>query len=195
VAVGGDFHPNRLLLAYRSGIFPWSSHPITWWSPDPRSIIPLDSFHIPRRLERTLRQGRFTITFNRAFREVVTACAEPGPGREETWISSDFIEAYDRLHQLGHAHSVECWMEGELAGGVYGVAIGGFFAGESMFSRRTNGSKIALIHLLEHLRDRRFTLFDTQVATDHTRTFGALDLPRRTYLEQLRQALSVDAQF
>src|SRR5215471_9918749 len=129
VAIGGDLSVPRLLLAYRSGIFPWTVDPVTWWSPNPRAIIEYDRLHVSRSLERTLRKGGFVISINRAFRQVMKGCAAPARGRRSTWISSEFIEAYTALHRQGHAHSLECWRAGELVGGIYGVAIGGFFAG------------------------------------------------------------------
>lgn len=190
LALGGDFSVQRLLLAYASGIYPWSADPITWWSPDPRSVIPLDHFHVPRRLAQKMRQGRYEITLNKAFHQVIEGCSNPTPGRGETWISREFIRAYGELHELGHAHSVECWMDGELAGGVYGVALGGLFAGESMFHVRSDASNFALIHLLEIARDLGFTLFDVQVANDHTRRFGATDIPRPEYLSRLNEAIA-----
>src|SRR5208283_5347040 len=141
VAIGGDLRPERLLKAYRRGVFPWYAEgdPITWWSPDPRAIFELDGLHVTRRLARTIRSGRFTVTVNRDFAGVIRGCADRPP--EERWITSEMIEAYEKLHQLGHAHSVEAWHQGTLAGGVYGVALGGFFAGESMFTRVRDGSK------------------------------------------------------
>ena len=148
VAVGGDLSAARLLLAYRSGIFPWSVEPVSWWAPDPRAIFEMDGFHVSRSLEKIIRKGVFTITRDRAFRQVMEECAAPAPGRESTWISPEFIAAYTALHKLGHAHSLECWQDGHLAGGVYGVAIGGFFAAESMFHRASNASKAALISRL-----------------------------------------------
>jgi leucyl/phenylalanyl-tRNA--protein transferase len=148
VAIGGDLRSERLLQAYRSGVFPWydENEPICWWSPDPRAIFELDGLHISRRLRRTLRSGRFTVTVDGDFAGVIRGCAE---GRDEgTWITPEMIQAYEELHALGYAHSIEAWQEGELAGGVYGVAIGGFFAGESMFARRSDASKVALVHLV-----------------------------------------------
>ena len=195
VAVGGDLSVPRLLLAYRSGVFPWTAHPITWWSPDPRGIIEFDSFHISRSLRRVLRQGLFRITTNTAFREVMAGCAAPAPGRHNTWIEPEFIEAYSRLHQLGHAHSVECWLDARLAGGIYGVAIGGFFAAESMFHRADNASKVALATLVDHLRERRFALFDVQMLTPITRQMGGCEISREEYLERLAQALALPAAF
>jgi leucyl/phenylalanyl-tRNA--protein transferase len=195
VAIGGDFSPQRLLLAYRSGIFPWTDNPITWWSPDPRAIFEFDRVHIPRSLRRLLRKNPFTITRDRAFRQVMEGCAQPAPGREESWVTPAFIMAYTRLHELGHAHSVEVWQNGELVGGVYGVAIGGFFAGESMFHRVRDASKVALIHLLQHLRERGFVLFDTQMVTPVTRLLGAVEIPREEYLRRLADALRKDCRF
>jgi leucyl/phenylalanyl-tRNA--protein transferase len=189
VGVGGDLSPGRLLDAYRHGVFPWYDEqtPILWWSPDPRAVFELDRMHFPRRLQRTIRSGRFTVTVNRDFGAVIRACAvRPGEG---TWITPDMIEAYERLHRLGHAHSVEVWRGDVLGGGIYGVGIGGFFAGESMFTRVRDGSKVALAALAERLRERGFTLFDTQFVTDHTRRFGAIEIPRDDYLARLRQAL------
>jgi len=195
VAIGGDLSVSRLLLAYRNGIFPWTDDPITWWSPDPRAIFELDRFHVPHSLARVIRKGVFHMTIDRAFRRVVAGCAMPAPGRESTWISPNFIEAYTRLHKKGHAHSVECWQGEELAGGIYGVAIGGFFAGESMFHRASNGSKAALYHLIQHLRKRRFVLFDVQSTTPITRQLGAITIPREDYLRRLAFAVGRDCAF
>lgn len=194
VAVGGDLSPHRLLQAYRQGIFPWydDSYPICWWSPDPRAIFDIHNFHVSRRLRRTLRSGRFTVTINRAFGGVIRGCAD----REEgTWITRDMIAAYERLHRLGHAHSVEAWHGHELAGGIYGVALGGFFAGESMFYRCTDASKVALTGLVAQLCARGFVLFDTQMVTAHTDRLGALEIPRVEYLARLREALAVPVTF
>jgi leucyl/phenylalanyl-tRNA---protein transferase len=195
VATGGDLSTARLLAAYRQGIFPWSVNPVTWWSPDPRGIIELDGFHVPRSLARVIRKGTFEITRDKAFREVIKCCAEPASGRQGVWITNDFIKAYTRLHELGHAHSVECWRDGELAGGIYGVAAGGLFAGESMFHRADNASKVALGHLVEHLRKRRFVLFDIQMVTPATESMGAIEIPRNDYLRRLADAVSVKCSF
>lgn len=189
VAIGGDLSVSRLLLAYRSGLFPWSDDPITWWSPDPRAVFELDRFHVPRSLERVLRSGRFRVTLNQAFEAVMVGCAGPAPGRESTWISPGFVQAYTQLHRIGHAHSVECWLGGELAGGIYGVALGGLFAGESMFHRASDASKVALAHLVERLRARGFVLFDIQMATPITRRLGATEISREEYLRRLAQAV------
>jgi leucyl/phenylalanyl-tRNA--protein transferase len=195
VAIGGDFSVPRLLLAYRSGIFPWTVKPITWWSPDPRAIFELDRWHVSRSLARVLRQQVFEVTRDGAFRAVMEGCAGPARGRESTWVTREFLEAYTRLHQAGHAHSVEVWQSGELVGGIYGVALGGFFAGESMFHRVDNASKVALHHLVLHLRDRGFALFDTQVMNPATRRLGAMELPREEYLKRLKRALALPCKF
>lgn len=195
VAVGGDFSPARLLLAYRSGIFPWTDDPITWWSPDPRGVLELDGLHVPRSLTKLMRRGVFTVTMDRAFREVMAGCAEPAPGREESWVTPRFIAAYTRLHQQGHAHSVECWQGERLVGGVYGVSVGGFFAGESMFHRVSNASKVALVHLVGHLRARGFALFDIQMLTPITRQLGGVELSRAEYLDRLAEAVALDRTF
>jgi leucyl/phenylalanyl-tRNA--protein transferase len=198
VAVGGRLSPNWLLDAYRHGIFPWPSNsyePMLWWSPDPRAILPLDGMHISRRLERRLRSGEFETTCNQAFGAVIAACAS-GPGREGgTWITPEMIAAYTELHRLGHAHSVEVWREGVLTGGVYGVAISGLFAAESMFHRARDGSKVALARLVHHLQSRGFTLLDVQQATPHTESLGVVEISRREYLERLAIAVELDAAF
>jgi len=195
VAVGGDLSVPRLLLAYRSGIFPWTAAPITWWSPDPRAIIELDGLHVPRSLAKLLRRGVFRISFDTAFRAVMAACAAPAPGRRSTWIAPQFLKAYAQLHQAGHAHSIECWQGDDLVGGVYGVAIGGLFAGESMFHRVDNASKVALYHLVQHLRARGFVLFDIQVLTPVTELLGAVTIPRQAYLRRLAHAIKLPATF
>lgn len=189
VAVGGDLSPERLLLAYRQGIFPWSVKPITWWSPDPRGLIELDDFHVSRSLAKVIGSGKFELTRDKSFREVISACAAPGPKRRDTWISPEFIEAYCRLHELSHAHSVECCQDGELVGGIYGVTVGGLFAAESMFHRADNASKVALSHLVTHLKSSGFVLFDIQMVTPATRPFGARNISRHDYLERLSEAV------
>jgi leucyl/phenylalanyl-tRNA---protein transferase len=195
LAVGGDLSPKRLLLAYRSGIFPWTDEPITWWSPDPRAIFDLNTFRPPRRLEQKLRKPLFRITFDQAFVEVIQRCALPARGRETSWISPGFVAAYTQLHQAGYAHSVEAWQGNELVGGVYGVSINGFFAGESMFHTITDASKITLVHLFERLRQRGFLLFDTQVLSPLTARLGAKEIAREEYLRRLRVALSSSARW
>jgi leucyl/phenylalanyl-tRNA--protein transferase len=195
VAISGDLSVPRLLLAYRSGIFPWTVDPITWWSPDPRGIFELDGFHAPRSLQKILRKEIFRVTTDRAFREVMEGCAAPAPGRHGTWITPEFIEAYTRLHGQGYAHSLECWQGEKLAGGIYGVAIGGLFAGESMFHRASNASKVALYHLIQHLRRQNFALFDIQMVTPATRQLGAVEIPRSEYLKRLATAVRVECSF
>jgi leucyl/phenylalanyl-tRNA--protein transferase len=195
VAVGGELSTARLLQAYRSGIFPWTDDPVTWWSPDPRAIFELDRFHVPESLARVIRRGDFHVTVSEAFREVMLGCAAPARGRETTWISPAFIDAYVELHRAGHAHSVECWRDGELCGGIYGVSIGGFFAGESMFHRRSNASKVALSHLVERLRARGIALFDIQQLTPITRQLGAVAISRDEYLRRLEGAIQLRVQF
>jgi len=190
VAVGGDLSPERLALAYRSGIFPWTIDPITWWSPDPRAIIPLNSLHVSRSLTKVLRRGRFAITQNQAFREVMHGCAEPRNDGEETWIGDEFIEAYCALHRQGLAHSVEVWQETRLVGGIYGVAIGGLFAGESMFHCVDSASKVALVTLVDRLRLKGFQLFDIQMLTPITEQMGAIEIPREDYLARLARAVT-----
>ncbi len=168
---------------------------IYWYDPDPRAIIPLDRFHISRSLRRTIRQRRFDIRLNTAFTAVMQACAAPAPGREETWISQEIVQAYARLHRLGFAHSVEAWQDNALVGGLYGVAIGGFFAGESMFSIVPDSSKVALAFLVAHLNERKFRLLDTQFMTEHLRSLGAVEIPAAAYKTLLGQALLTPATF
>ncbi|MEY2429239.1 MAG: leucyl/phenylalanyl-tRNA---protein transferase [Verrucomicrobiota bacterium] len=195
MAIGGDLSVARLLLAYGSGIFPWTDDPITWWSPDPRAIFEWDRFHVSQSLARTLRKGAFRATTDRAFRQVIEGCAAPAAGRRETWISSEFLDAYTQLHKAGHAHSVECWQGESLVGGIYGVAIGGFFAGESMFHRVNDASKVALFHLIEHLRQRGFVLFDIQVLTPITAKLGGTAIPRDEYLKRLATTVAKPSLF
>ncbi len=188
VAIGGDLSVPRLLEAYRRGIFPWDVDPVTWWSPDPRGIFEWDSLHRSRSLERTLRRQCFQVTFDQAFTAVMRGCAARAPGRYSTWIHPAMITAYTNLHLCGHAHSVECWQSGVLVGGIYGVAIGGLFAGESMFHRVGDASKVALVHLTDHLREKGFSLFDIQMVTPATQSLGATWIPRTEYLKRLAAA-------
>jgi leucyl/phenylalanyl-tRNA--protein transferase len=194
VKVGGDLRPDRLLDGYRRGIFPWfdEGSPICWWSPDPRAIFELDKFYVSRRLARTIRSGRFRTTVNQAFGEVMRGCADRAEG---TWLTADMMDGYQRLHDLGWAHSIEVWQEERLAGGIYGVAIDGFFAGESMFHRVRDASKVALAVLVERLRERGYRLFDTQMLTGHTERLGAVEIPRQEYLGRLRSALGCKCTF
>ena len=186
-----DLIPAQILLeAYSRGVFPMAEDgEILWFSPTQRGLIPLDErFHIPHGLKRALKRKPFEIRWDSAFREVMLACAE----REETWIDEVILESYCQLHQLGFAHSVECWDADGLQGGLYGVALPGVFFGESMFSRKTNASKIALVALVEHLRAQKFSLLDTQWMTPHLRQFGGYEMARKDYLRALREALGVE---
>jgi leucyl/phenylalanyl-tRNA---protein transferase len=195
VAVGGDLRPGTLVHAYSNGIFPWTTHPITWWSPDPRAIIPMGGVHVSKSLRRDMRKASFTVTFDREFRRVMEGCAASRPGRESTWISPQFISAYTRLHELGHAHSVEVWSGQTLAGGLYGVAVGGLFAGESMFSEEENASKVAMVAMEEKLRASRFAVFDVQMMTAHLRSMGAVEIPRAEYLHMVGAAVGTSVDF
>jgi len=195
VAFGGDLGTERLLAAYRAGIFPWTIHPLTWWSPDPRAVFELDGFHVPQSLARVIRQGRFEVTVDQSFPEVMEGCAASTPERRDSWVTKEFIEAYTRLHRQGHAHSVECRLKGELVGGIYGVAIGGLFAGESMFHRVNDASKVALHHLVGRLRRRGFALFDIQMVTPATQPLGAIEISRREYLRRLSAAVEIKCSF
>lgn len=183
--------PEQLLYAYAQGVFPMAhgDGQIFWYDPDPRAIIPLDRFHVPSRLARTVRQAPFEIRVDKAFRRVVELCAAPAPGREETWISEDFLTAYSELHELGLAHSVEAWQDGELVGGLYGVTLNSLFAGESMFSLERDASKVTLVHLVRRLRRRNYLLLDIQFLTEHLAQFGAMEIPRERYHRLLREAL------
>lgn len=189
--------PALLVSAYCQGIFPMADRfgRIHWYDPDPRAIIPLETFHIPRRLGRVVRSGRFEIRYDTSFRTVMEACAVAAPGREETWISPELTDAYVQLHELGLAHSVEAWRAGQLVGGLYGVTVRGLFAGESMFSHATDASKVALVHLIERLRVGGFVLLDTQFLTEHLTQFGAYTISRREYRRRLEAALSVEARW
>lgn len=168
---------------------------IMWYDPDPRAIIPLDTFHVPKRLARSIRNDGFETRIDTQFRRVMQLCAAPAPEREETWISDRLIDLYTQLHRAGFAHSVETWRGGELVGGLYGVSVRGLFAGESMFSRATNASKVALVALIDRLRTRGFTLLDTQFLTSHLAGFGATEIPRTEYQRRLAQALHVETAF
>jgi len=189
--------PDILLSAYAQGLFPMAERrddPALYWvSPEQRGIIPLETFHVPHRLARTVRAGRFTVTANRAFTEVMKACAAPRPGHEESWINDEILRLYTALHAGRHAHSVECWQGDEFVGGLYGVSLGGAFFGESMFSTRRDASKVALVHLVSKLKTGGFTLLDTQFLTPHLAQFGTLEIPRLAYLEKLQAALAVNA--
>jgi leucyl/phenylalanyl-tRNA--protein transferase len=187
--------PARVIHAYRQGIFPMAidDGTIAWFSPDPRGVIPLESFHLPARLARVLRHGRFAVTVDLEFEAVMRACAERP--REGTWISEAIVECYTALHRLGLAHSVEVRREGRLVGGLYGVHLGGAFFGESMFHRETDASKVALAALVDRLRHRGFQLLDVQWLTPHLARFGAIEIPREAYLELLARALRLSCEF
>ena len=188
LAVGGDLSHERLLLAYRTGIFPWygENEPILWWSPDPRCVLFPQEIYVSRRLERLIRQRRFQLTSNRAFEQVVASCADVRVKHgQQTWLIAEMQAAYQKLHELGFAHSVEAWEDDELVGGLYGVALGKFFFGESMFHRRTNASKVILAQLVRYLDREEFILLDCQVTNPHLQSMGARDVPREDFLELL----------
>lgn len=183
LAIGGDLSPERLLVAYRRGIFPWFSddQPLLWWTPDPRAVLFPERLKVSRSLRKTLGKGLFQVTADRAFAEVVQACSGPRRGAPGTWITTEMKAAYVRLHRLGYAHSVESWCEGELVGGLYGVAIGRVFFGESMFARRTDASKVAFVHLVRQLQARGFGVIDCQVASEHLASLGAEEIARAQF--------------
>ena len=189
-----------LLSAYLQGIFPMA-HPelgdeLAWYAPDPRAILPLDErFHVSRRLRQTVRKAPFDVRVDTAFRQVMKACAAPRANSDTTWISSGLVEAYHELHDRGFAHSVEAWQDDRLVGGLYGVAIGGFFAGESMFHSERDASKVCLVHLVERLRERGFALLDIQFMTEHLRRFGAVEISRAEYERKLAQAVQLECSF
>jgi leucyl/phenylalanyl-tRNA--protein transferase len=192
VAAGGDLSPERLMLAYRSGIFPWFNDDslILWWSPDPRMVLFPEHLKVSRSMRKILERGDFTITRNRSFPEVIRACARiRRKGEQGTWITRQMELAYTRLHQLGHAVSYEAWQGDSLVGGLYGVDLGGIFCGESMFSRVPNASKAAFIHMVRDLAGKGYTLIDCQVYTPHLASLGAERIPRRQFLERLREAI------
>ena len=195
LAVGGDLRVERLLEAYRHGIFPWynDDQPILWWSPDPRAVLFPDKLHVSRSLERTIRRSHFRVTLDTCFRDVMTHCAGPRPQYPGggTWITPAMLEAYSALHELGYAHSVETWKEGQLVGGLYGVALGGIFFGESMFTHVPDASKVALVSLVRQLQAWGFRIFDCQQPSRHVTTFGAEEIPRREFLAHLAEALTL----
>jgi leucyl/phenylalanyl-tRNA--protein transferase len=193
LAVGGDLSPERLLLAYGSGIFPWyhDGLPILWHSPDPRCVLLVDQLHVGRSLRRTIAKGAYSVRFDTAFERVIRACkTKPRPGQDGTWITREMERAYVRLHRLGYAHSVETWEGDELAGGLYGVSLGRVFFGESMFAHRSDASKVALVGLADRVRPWGFRVIDAQVATPHTTAMGAVDWPRAQFIEALGEALT-----
>jgi leucyl/phenylalanyl-tRNA--protein transferase len=191
--------PELLLRTYAAGIFPMAESAddptVFWVEPEMRGILPLDRFHVSKRLQRTLRHSPFEVRIDSAFDTVVATCAEPAPDRPSTWINDQIRDLYSGLHRLGHAHSVECWRDGELVGGLYGVSLGGAFFGESMFSRERDASKIALCHLVARLRRAGFRLLDTQFQTEHLAQFGGVEVPRETYQGLLEDALKIQCSF
>lgn len=188
LCAGLDLSPSRILEAYRRGIFPWFNpgEPVLWWSPDPRMVLRPAEVKVSRSLRQRARRGGYEIRADTAFREVMLACAAPRKGQAGTWISQPMLEAYTRLHELGYAHSVETWMDGELAGGLYGIAIGRMFYGESMFARRSDASKLALVHLCRQLEAWGFPLIDCQMETAHLASMGACPIPRKDFLTEMR---------
>jgi leucyl/phenylalanyl-tRNA--protein transferase len=192
LAAGGDLTTTRLLEAYRHGIFPWYSEgePILWWSPDPRMVLFPNEFKVSHSLRKTLRNGRHEVRFESNFEQVMRACAAPREGAPGTWIHEEMIAAYCELHRLGYAHSVETWMDGELVGGLYGMALGRMFYGESMFSRRSDASKIALAHLAAQLKKWNFGMIDCQMNTPHLASLGAREIPRKEFIARLQDLIN-----
>ena len=192
-----EITPEIVLRAYRAGLFPMAEsrggHRLYWLDPEMRGVLPLDGFHLPKRLLRTVLSGPYVVTSNRAFPEVIAGCAAPAPGREDTWINEDIEGLFIELHRRGHAHSVETWADGQLVGGLYGVSLGGVFFGESMFSRARDASKVALVHLVARMRIGGYGLLDTQFVTGHLSQFGASEIPRDAYKALLAAAITMDA--
>ncbi len=194
-----ELTPELLLRAYTVGVFPMAesrdADSISWIDPRNRGVLPMDTFHTPQSLKKTIRKGLYEVRCNHDFPAVIRECAKRTHGRRETWINAQIENAVNELHQMGYAHTVETWFDGELVGGLYGVALGGVFFGESMFSRATDASKVALVHLVARLRIGRFKLLDTQFVTDHLQTFGAIEMPAREFLKNLENALAVHCLF
>lgn len=192
LAVGGDLKPERLINAYRSGIFPWyeKDQPILWWSPDPRSVLLPDWLHTSRSLNKILKQRHFCVTYDQQFNRVIQACSDPRACSSDTWITEQMLSAYNELHRLGYAHSVEVWHDGLLVGGLYGIAMGRVFFGESMFSLRANASKVGFSHLIEKLKSLEFQLIDCQVHSEHLASLGAKEIPRSRFLQLLSSQIS-----
>jgi leucyl/phenylalanyl-tRNA--protein transferase len=195
LAAGADLSPQRLLDAYAQGIFPWfgEDDPLLWWSPDPRMVLYVDELRVTRSLRRTIRSGRMHVTADTAFAEVMAGCAEPRLGQEGTWITPEMTAAYSRLFDLGYAHSVEVWEGDRLVGGLYGVALGRMFFGESMFSRQRDASKVAIAQLVRHLAQWGLPLIDCQMSTSHLASLGAREVPRAEFLRQVRQLVDKPA--
>lgn len=194
VAMGGDFAPETIVEAYRRGVFPWPHEDVDelWFSPDPRAIIPIDGLHVSRRLARTIRQGRFDITIDQAFEAVLDGCAHRAEG---TWITAGYWRAYRQLHELGIAHSFEAWHRDRLAGGLYGLAVGGLFGAESMFHAESDASKVAMAAMMQYLQERGFVLVDVQLLTPHLAGMGAIEIARQCYLDRAAQAAALPARF
>jgi len=192
LAVGGSLNSDTLFNAYRQGIFPWYSdgQPILWWSPNPRAVIYPDQLKLSRSLKKRLRQQPFEVTLDHAFNDVIQACATPRDDGHGTWITSEMQAAYIEMHRLGHAHSVEAWRDGQLVGGLYGIAIGQVFFGESMFSRESDASKIAFAHLVSQLKKWQFSLIDCQIGSAHMTSLGAKEIPRTTFIDHIEIACS-----
>ena len=190
LAIGGDLSVKRLLTAYRKGIFPWynEDQPILWWSPNPRAVLFPDNLKVSKSLRKTLRKKQFTVSFDKDFEGVIQACAEPRATQSGTWISNEMQQAYIRMHKEAHAHSVECWLDGELVGGLYGISTGNIFFGESMFSRTTDASKVAFVYLVRHLQNKHYRLIDCQVSSDHLETLGASDIDREEFVNYLEDS-------
>src|SRR5689334_9274462 len=195
LAAGGDLSPERLLDAYAHGIFPWFNEddPVLWWSPDPRMVLFPGELRVTRSLRRTLRSGRFVVTFDKSFEAVMAGCAAPRPNQDGTWITAEMMRAYTLLAALGHAHSVESWIDGQLVGGLYGVALGRVFFGESMFSRQTDASKVAFAYLARQLDRWRFGLIDCQMSTAHLASLGAREIARHEFVRHVRAAAAQTA--
>lgn len=194
LAVGGDLSTERLLLAYNSGIFPWfeDGEPITWWAPDPRMVLLLDELNISKSMRNILNRNIFTVTFNRDFRAVISNCQSiKREGQNGTWITDDMIEAYCKLHELGHAQSVEVWQDDQLVGGLYGVDLGHIFCGESMFAKVSNASKVAFIKLVEYLKANNYLLLDCQVYNEHLESLGAFEVNRESFMKVLKSRKAV----
>ena len=187
LAIGGDLTVERLMAAYRNGIFPWYSdeQPVLWWSPDPRSVLMVDELHVSKSLNKTIRKNLFSVTMDHAFEEVIVHCAQPRKDSLGTWITDEMQQAYIRLHHAGYAHSVECWFQDKLVGGLYGVALGQVFFGESMFSTKTDASKVAFVSMVRQLQKWGFVLVDCQIKSEHLDRFGAISIPRKRFIEQL----------
>jgi leucyl/phenylalanyl-tRNA--protein transferase len=189
LAAGGDLSPERLIDAYSRGVFPWfgEDDPLLWWSPDPRMVLFVDELHVSRSLRKVIRSGRFRVTFDTAFRGVMLGCAEPRPGQDGTWITPAMLHAYSQLATLGYAHSAEAWVGERLVGGLYGVAIGGMFFGESMFARESDASKVAFVTLVQQLARWGFPMIDCQMSTAHLASLGAREIPRADFLREVHR--------